>query len=166
MLKTTPCHKALVLRPPPHGPALQLGADAAVYFLPRSYTRTSRISWPCTARSLEGRATRPPCHTWTSLSSKSSWRALCSLLPGGGLSTGCQWVGVAKGDSMPPGGDSGVTGCPLVGSGHRVPLGGGGSRGQHAGSQGLETLALSSRQSPTCEVTPHVVWWLLAYCCG
>lgn len=42
--------------------------------LPRSCTRTSRASWPCTARSSAARTTRPPWRTWTRLSSKSRWR--------------------------------------------------------------------------------------------
>lgn len=49
--------------------------------LPRSSTPTGRTSWPCTARSSEGRTTRPPCRTWTSSSSKC---VTCLALGGGG----------------------------------------------------------------------------------
>lgn len=55
-------------------------------FLPRSCTHTSLTSWPCTAKNLEGKTTRPPCPMWTNLSSKSQ---LEPVDRGVGLWMGC-----------------------------------------------------------------------------
>ena len=60
------------------GPTPRVGAALTPAFLRRSSTLTGRTSWPCTARSSEGRTTKHPCPTWTSLSSKSGGSCLAS----------------------------------------------------------------------------------------